>query len=123
MGKQYYMPDRSIKNAWIVFSTNRNNRIILSCKRCCTGVTTKGTEYLTIGKALMLFCYILLLFVVQPFVDSSALIELTRLVRIIISNLLAVICLIPMIPICIFFSFRFSKWLPVNQWDSSTIDP
>ena len=80
MGKQYYMPDRSIKNAWIVFSTNRNNRIILSCKRCCTGVTTKGTEYHTIGKALMLFCYILLLFVVQPFVDSSALIELTRLV-------------------------------------------
>ena len=115
MGKRYYIPDRSINNAWIVFCTNRKKRIILSCKSCSTGVTPKGTKYHTIGNILFFLCYMIILFVVQFVFDKYVLGELSRAVRIIITHLIAIVCSIPMIPICIYVSFPFSEWIPADQ--------
>ena len=121
MGKRYYIPDRSIKNAWIVFCSNRKKRIILSSKSCSTGVTPKGTKYHTIGNILFFLCYMILLFVVQFVFDKYVLGELNRTVRIIITHLIAIVCSIPMIPICIYLSFPFSEWMPAETSAVKTV--
>ena len=114
MKKQVYLPDKTIKNAMIVFVTNRKKQIILSCKNCSSGVTPKGTEYHSVGNILISFCYIFLFLVTQSIVDRYTLVELSHSIKSIIATLLAIVCSIPMIPICIFISFRFSEWIPAK---------
>ena len=46
MVKQRYYPDRTVKNLLTVLRAKNNDTIVLSCKKCPTGVSPKWKYYI-----------------------------------------------------------------------------
>ena len=119
MVKQRYYPDGTGKNIFTVLRAKNNGTIVLSCKKCPTGVSPKWKYYsfalLLLSNFLgFLFCT-LFYDQVFSFVDIATPAEWSNKTNMVITIILLILCWLLIGPIIVLLSFHFSKWIPAES--------
>ena len=115
MSIQYYIPDRTLQNAWIIMRTKKTKTVILSCKKCPNGVSPTGTEYHTVANVLWPILSFIFVTISHFCVDAIAQEEWSMVSRIILTILLTIACFVPTVPFVIFLSLHCTKWIPAGE--------
>ena len=119
MDNQNYSPDRKWTNIWTILRSNRNSKIVLSCKDCPGGVSPKSSKSMFAWTLLLVFLCPFVYFsalhsFIYSFVESMTSNSLSNIIKEIITILIAIPVLFAIVLIIILLAFRLSKWVPAN---------
>ena len=110
MNNNFYSPDRTWKNVWIVLRSKKGTNVVLSCKTCPQGVSPKGKNYNYVMTYLCYFFGLWLPVLLYYFIIPTEWSKSNKIIMV----LFITTFWMPISSILVFISFRFSKWIPTN---------